>query len=161
MFIPNFLSIIAWDVESALYYMVDHSLAGPVHAKKACCTYLLQACILGAGIAVVVAIVYNLPPGTLDMITDAARNWTRAVILWNSNNNLFRKSQVFISPSPHLIQNIPVSLGRLMSIGCWMSENVYTYCEISNISCTLVGNKIVHHSDVVGASPVSTAPTTS
>ena len=29
------------------------------------------------------------------------------------------------------------------------------------ISCTLVGNKIVDHSDVVGASPVGTAPTTS
>ena len=29
------------------------------------------------------------------------------------------------------------------------SENVY--CQTSNISCTLVGNKIVDHSDVVGA----------
>ena len=31
----------------------------------------------------------------------------------------------------------------------------------SNISHTLVGNKIVDHSDVVGAAPVGTAPTTS
>ena len=31
----------------------------------------------------------------------------------------------------------------------------------SNISCILVGNKIVDHSDVVGASPVGAAPTTS
>ena len=39
-----------------------------------------------------------------------------------------------------------------------MLENtVKTY----NISCTLVGNKIVDHSDAVGASPVSAAPTTS
>ena len=30
-----------------------------------------------------------------------------------------------------------------------------------DISCTLLGNKIIDHSDVVGASPVSTAPTTS
>ena len=33
--------------------------------------------------------------------------------------------------------------------------------QISNISDTLVGNKIVDHSDVVGASPVGAAPTTS
>ena len=36
-----------------------------------------------------------------------------------------------------------------------------TYRNISNISRTLVGNKIVDHSDVVGASPVGAAPTTS
>ena len=33
--------------------------------------------------------------------------------------------------------------------------------QVSNISRTLVGNKIVDHSDVVGASPVGAAPTTS
>ena len=35
------------------------------------------------------------------------------------------------------------------------------YCKVSNIRRTLVGNKIVDHSDVVGASPVGAAPTTS
>ena len=35
------------------------------------------------------------------------------------------------------------------------------YCKTSNTSRTLVGNKIVDHSDVVGASPVGAAPTTS
>ena len=35
------------------------------------------------------------------------------------------------------------------------------YCKVSNISRTIVGNKIVDHSDVVGASPVGAAPTTS
>ena len=33
--------------------------------------------------------------------------------------------------------------------------------KISNIRRTLVGNKIVDHSNVVGASPVGDAPTTS
>ena len=33
------------------------------------------------------------------------------------------------------------------------------YHKTSNISRTLVGNKIVDHSDVVGASPVGAAPT--
>ena len=37
----------------------------------------------------------------------------------------------------------------------------HTYCQISNTSRTLAGNNLVDHSDVVGASPVSAAPTTS
>ena len=35
------------------------------------------------------------------------------------------------------------------------------YRKTSNISRTLVGNKIVDNSDVVGISPVGAAPTTS
>ena len=35
------------------------------------------------------------------------------------------------------------------------------YCQTSNISRTLVGNKIVDQSDVVGAVPTGDAPTTS
>ena len=35
------------------------------------------------------------------------------------------------------------------------------YRQVSNISRTLVGNKIVDHSDVVGASPMGAVPTTS
>ena len=35
------------------------------------------------------------------------------------------------------------------------------YSQIPNISCTLIGNQIVDHSDVVGASTVGAAPTTS
>ena len=35
------------------------------------------------------------------------------------------------------------------------------YLKNYNISGTLVGNKIVDHSDVVGASPIGAAPTTS
>ena len=34
------------------------------------------------------------------------------------------------------------------------------YRQISNIRCTLTGNKLVDHSDVVGASPVGAAPST-
>ena len=46
----------------------------------------------------------------------------------------------------------------------WHSDLVsggYAYRKTSNISRTLVGNKIVDNSDVVGASPVGAAPTTS
>ena len=35
------------------------------------------------------------------------------------------------------------------------------YCKNSNISRTMVGNKIVDHSDVIGAVPIGAAPTTS
>ena len=35
------------------------------------------------------------------------------------------------------------------------------YRQVSNIRRTLEGNNIVDHSDVVGASPVGAAPTTS
>ena len=38
---------------------------------------------------------------------------------------------------------------------------IINYHKTSNISNTLVGNKIVDHSDVVGASPVGAALTTS
>ena len=37
----------------------------------------------------------------------------------------------------------------------------FGYHQVSNISRTLVGNKNVDHSDVVGASPVGAAPTIS
>ena len=40
-----------------------------------------------------------------------------------------------------------------------LSESIYL--KVSNISRTLAGNKIVAHSDVVGASPVGAAPITS
>ena len=50
----------------------------------------------------------------------------------------------------------------------WFSIHLYTIIIHSynnrktyNIRRTLVGNKIVEHSDVVGASPVGAAPTTS
>ena len=42
-----------------------------------------------------------------------------------------------------------------------MGTAFHVYRQVSNISRTLIGNKIVDHSDVVGASPVGAAPTTS
>ena len=37
----------------------------------------------------------------------------------------------------------------------------FSYRQVSSIKRTLEGNQIVDHSDVVGASPVGAAPTTS
>ena len=51
-----------------------------------------------------------------------------------------------------------VALPHIQTLG-YITEKMYY--QTSNIRCTLLGNKIVDHSDVVGASPVGAAPTTS
>ena len=38
---------------------------------------------------------------------------------------------------------------------------IMNYRQVTNIRRALVGNKIVDHSDVIGASPVGAAPNTS
>ena len=66
------------------------------------------------------------------------------------------------------LTNIEISIIKMR----WSQDHFYNlhnahlhtwkdYHHTSNIRCTLVGNKIVDHSDVVGASPVHVAPTTS
>ena len=47
------------------------------------------------------------------------------------------------------------------SVGTLLTFMPCLYRKVSNISRTLVGNKVVDHSDVVGALPVGAAPTTS
>ena len=44
---------------------------------------------------------------------------------------------------------------------CFMEPLSVYYRQVSNIRRTLAGNTFVDHSDVVGASPVGAAPTTS
>ena len=51
------------------------------------------------------------------------------------------------------------TLGTLQMSGAGPSTDQYR--QTSNINRTLVGTKTVDHSDVVGASPVGAAPTTS
>ena len=64
---------------------------------------------------------------------------------YQSNQYLYK----FLLPHRKLAWCIPVSL------------ETAAYRKVSNIRRTLVGSKIVDHSDVVGASPVGAAPTTS
>ena len=60
---------------------------------------------------------------------------------------------------------IYIFIGNASNINRQMFEiyifKINTYRKTSNISRTLVGSKIVDNSDVVGASPVGAAPTTS
>ena len=51
-----------------------------------------------------------------------------------------------------------IAIALVLHLSC---TNPMIYHQVSNIRCTLVGSWIVDHSDVVGASPVSAAPTTS
>ena len=46
-------------------------------------------------------------------------------------------------------------------VNCFVDVVRMVYRKTSSISRTLVGNKIIDNSDVVGASPVGAAPTTS
>ena len=63
-----------------------------------------------------------------------------------------------------------ISLSRYVTEKKWYSQSNDVTCDttklnkyrkVSNIRRTMVGNNIVDHWDVVGASPVGTAPTTS
>ena len=56
--------------------------------------------------------------------------------------------------------NSSESLQVIIGSGNDLATDPY-YRKTSNISRTLVGDKIVDNSDVVGASPVGAAPTTS
>ena len=54
------------------------------------------------------------------------------------------------------------SLGCALIMESLLSHHaINIYCQTSNIRRAIVDNKIVDHSDVVGASPVGAAPTTS
>ena len=55
-------------------------------------------------------------------------------------------------------QKISILTPRYVST---VNYDILMYRQVSNIRHTLEGNKIVDHSDVVGASPVGAAPTTS
>ena len=44
---------------------------------------------------------------------------------------------------------------------CGVASSIPRYSQTSNITHTLLGNKLVDPSDVVGASPIGSAPTTS
>ena len=65
---------------------------------------------------------------------------------------------------PRLI-SAPFAIPMVVPFDEVIKDGKYIYAHvyhlISNINHTLIGNKIVEHSDVVEASPVGAAPTTS
>ena len=79
----------------------------------------------------------------------------RPFYLYNGNSSTGKTA--FLYWDGHVIANISI----FQSLDVCSNTNITVYCQISNISHTLVRNKIVDHSDVVGALPVGAAPTTS
>ena len=63
------------------------------------------------------------------------------------------------------MQDCRIFIGKVLEIlqSCmkFVLSAKLQYRQVSNIRWALVGNTIVDHSDVVGASPVGAAPTTS
>ena len=60
------------------------------------------------------------------------------------------------------VNSLPIQKPRQLII--MYIQPIYNHCDyrqVSNIRRTLTGYKIVDHSDVVGASPVGAAPSTS
>ena len=70
--------------------------------------------------------------------------------LWYWINNQFIED----TTDSHIVS----CMGSVIGSGC---QDYSGYPQTSNMSRTLVGNKIVDHSDVVRASPLGAAPTTS
>ena len=54
-----------------------------------------------------------------------------------------------------------MTLENMAKIDLKQTTKITNYHQVSNKTPTLLGNEIVDHSDVVGASPVGAAPTTS
>ena len=87
-------------------------------------------------------------------------------ITWPQWVDRARNVSIFFCAAEHL--NILGLVQVIIPCTCiciwflWITKciNMY-YHKTSNISRTVIGNKIVDHSDVVGASPVGAAPTTS
>ena len=86
-------------------------------------------------------------------------NTTQNSALLHFEINLLRSDDAYIRQytRPSLVQMMAC---RMISVKPWY-EPVLTYRKNSSISRTLVCNIIVDNSDVVGASPVGAAPTTS
>ena len=90
------------------------------------------------------------------------------VSIWWHHHAIFAKDTLESLPAWRLmtmdkvICDIVLCNGSLTAVlsECWARNNVI-YRQTYNISRTLVGSMIVDHSDVVGASPVGAAPTTS
>ena len=58
-------------------------------------------------------------------------------------------------------RNVTHWLSEVLRVPSTVKPLILKKKKTSNISRTLVGNKIADHSDVVGASPIGAAPTTS
>ena len=79
-----------------------------------------------------------------------------------ASRDIIKELLAHIDTDVNAVDNVSGISGVIMLGKCWAKVvNKQTYCKTSNISHTLVCYKIVDNSDVVGASPVGAASTTS
>ena len=80
----------------------------------------------------------------------------------SSNRNASRDEYVEAGDKSVEAGDESIEAGEKTPQSCYNhQQHTLKYSQVSDISLTLEGNKIVDHSDVVEASPVGAAPTTS
>ena len=100
-----------------------------------------------------------LCPASEELIgeTDLLRSF---VSLWTKKNAKYSFLEICLFLWTNCCWCIASCAIDVLLLSLWMSI-VMKYCQTSNIGHALVGNKIVDHLDVAGASPIGAAPTTS
>ena len=100
--------------------------------------------------------------------------WLSDIIWWQGSRSILGQVMAFCLTAPsHYLNQCWLMISKVLwrspdsnftenthDIYRWNEFEIY-YRQVSNIRCILVGNEIVDHSDVVGASPVGAARTTS
>ena len=74
---------------------------------------------------------------------------------------VFKPSCVNLASQNYIPWKLSGKLHQSSSMLAIDPQGINYYYQTSNIKCTLVGNKIVDHSEVIGALPAGTAPITS
>ena len=87
--------------------------------------------------------------------------WPSDVISWHESGSTLPQVMACTKSLPELILTYHQWSSVAFSYAQNQGKCSRCYRQTSDISCTLVGNKIVDHSDVVGASPFGAAPTIS
>ena len=134
------------------YWYMDEYLIGVIH------TLTLQLVYIGVIHALTLQLVLPIFFSTRGFAS--LQNLARATM---SSGKVYNEgfegiAMKITSPVPYWCDRSRERNRRLTAKKCRLME---MYRKTSNISRTLVGNKIVDNSDVVGASPVGAAPTTS
>ena len=104
--------------------------------------------------------IHNMQSHGLEINKHWSDNWyVSSIIVWLNTSNTWQEwGEWFHEYITRLL--VPIK-DICMATSTQYLRLTGDYRKVSNIRRTLVGNKIVDRSDVVGASPVGAAPTTS
>ena len=104
----------------------------------------------------------------ISILTDALRPEQIGNLWDNIFRGIFLKGNdcIFIKMSLKFVLQVQIDYKSALvltqgnNLGWYLNKN-FMYRQVSNIRCTLVGNKTLYHSGVVGASPVVATSTIS